>query len=138
THSATVTLKVADFSIAATPASQSVAIGNGASYTAAITALNGFGGNVSFSVSGLPTGATASFSPISVTGSGSSVLTVTTSSSTPPGTYTLTITGTRGALVHSTTVTLNVTDFSIVATPASQTVMAGNGASYTATITTLN
>jgi hypothetical protein len=41
----------------------------------------------------LPTGAAASFSPASVTGAGSSVLTVTTTSATPLGTYPSAISG---------------------------------------------
>src|SRR5262249_4219919 len=48
-----------DFSISATPASQTVTAGNGASYTATIGALNGFAGAVNLGVSGLPSGATA-------------------------------------------------------------------------------
>ena len=99
----------ADFSISGSPSSQSVAPGSNTAYTATVTALNGFAGSTGFSVSGLPTGATASFSPTTVTGTGSSTMTVTTSANTPVGSSTLTITGTSGALVHTTTVTLNVT-----------------------------
>ncbi len=132
-----------DFSISATPASQTVVQGNSTSYTASTTALNGFTGTVTFSASGLPAGANASFSPASVAGSGTSTMTVTTSATTPVGSYTLTITGTSGSLVHSTTVTLVVNaaasgDFSISATPASQTVVQGNSTSYTASVTALS
>lgn len=131
-----------DFSISATPSSQTVTQGGGTSYTATVTALNGFTGTVTFSASGLPSGASASFNPTSVTGSGSSVMTVTTSSTTPAGTYPLTITGTSGSLVHSTTVTLVVTavnaDFSISASPPSQSVTRGSSTSYKATVTALN
>jgi uncharacterized membrane protein len=42
-------------------------------------------------------------------GSGSSTLSVTTNSSTAPGNYTLTITGTSGSLTKSAIVTLVVT-----------------------------
>src|SRR5215831_6110905 len=77
-----------DFSLSASPSSQTVAQGSGTSYTATVTALNGFTGTVTFSASGLPAGASASFNPTSVTGSGSSTMTVTTSSTTPAGTYT--------------------------------------------------
>jgi len=131
-----------DFSISATPASQTVTAGNGASYTATIGALNGFAGVVNLGVSGLPSGVTATFNPATVTGSGPSTLTVTTSSTTPFGTYTLMITGTSGTLTHSTTVTLVVTgvnpDFTISATPASQTVTRGSSTTYNVTVGALN
>jgi hypothetical protein len=98
------------FSLSATPPSQSVTPGSGASYTATTSATNGFDGTVTFSASGAPSGATVAFSPSTVTGSGSSLMTVSTSNSTPPGTYTLTITGASGAsLQHTATVSLTVT-----------------------------
>ncbi|HTD25177.1 MAG TPA: malectin domain-containing carbohydrate-binding protein [Terriglobales bacterium] len=98
-----------DFTISATPGSQTVAAGSNTSYTVAVAAKNGFTGTVGLGISGLPSGASGSFNPTSVSGSGSSALTVTTSSSTPAGTYTLTITGTSGSLSHSAGVTLVVT-----------------------------
>ncbi len=131
----------ADFSITASPSSQTVVQGSSTSYTATVTALNGFNGTVSLSASGLPSGATASFTPSAVTGSGTSTLSVGTSGTTPTGTYTVTITGTSGSLTHSTTVTLVVNataDFSITASPSSQTVVQGSSTSYTATVTALN
>ena len=133
-----------DFSIAASPASQTVTQGGGTSYTATVTASGGFTGVVSFSVSGLPSGASASFNPTSVTGSGSSTLSVSTSSTTAAGTYTLTITGTSGTLSHSTTVKLvvnpvgGVPDFTISVSPASLNVTRGNTGSYTVTIGAVN
>ncbi|QEE30737.1 DUF1349 domain-containing protein [Terriglobus albidus] len=144
THTGTVTLIVqgpADFSISASPSSRTVTQGSNATYTTSISAVNGFTGTTSLSVSGLPTGASASFSPTSVAGSGSSTLTVSTATTTPVGTYTLTITGASGTLTHSATVTLAVqgpADFSISATPSSQTVTQGNGTTYTTTIGALN
>lgn len=132
-----------NFTIAATPASQTVAAGAGTSYTATVTPSNGFTGVVNFSVSGLPAGASASFNPTSVTGSGSSTLSVSTSTTTPNGTYTLTITGTSGTLVHSATATLVVTggvqpDFTISVSPASLNVTRGNTGRYTVTIGAVN
>lgn len=105
-----------------------------------VTPSGGFTGTVTFSVSGLPTGASGSFNPTSVSGSGTSTLTVTTSTTTPPGSYPLTITGTSGTLVHSTSVTLVVSaaggsDFAIGASPSSQTVARGASTTYTVTIT---
>jgi len=145
-HTATVTLTVnapPNFSLAVAPTSRSVMVGGSTTYTATVSALNGFTGSVSLSVTGNPAGTTVAFNPPSVTGSGSSTLTVTTSASTPFGTSTLTITGTSGALTHSATVTLTVTqqsppDFSLAVAPASQTVTQGGSTSYTATITAIN
>jgi subtilisin family serine protease len=128
-----------DFSLSASPASQTVAPGASTSYTVTVTSTGGFTGTVTLSASGLPAGASASFNPPSVTGSGSSTMTVTTSSTTPTGTSTLTITGTSGTLVHTTTVTLVVSnpgaDFAISASPASQTVVRRGSTSYTVTVT---
>jgi hypothetical protein len=45
-----------DFSVSAVPASQTVVAGTPASYTVTTSALGGFAGNVSFTVTGLPAG----------------------------------------------------------------------------------
>ena len=92
-----------DFSLSATPLSRSVAPGGSTTYAVTVAPSGGFNGTVSFSASGLPAGAAASFS-----GSGPTTMTVTTASSTPLGSYTLTITGTSGSLIRTTTVTLTV------------------------------
>jgi hypothetical protein len=135
---------VADFSLSASPSSQTVVQGNGTSYTATVTPLNGYNGTVTFSVSGLPPGASSTFSlnPVTVTSpnSSSSTLTVTTAASTPTGTYTLTIAGTDGTLTHTTTVTLVVNvpaagDFTIAASPGSRVISKGSAAKYTVSVT---
>ncbi|HEY2547600.1 MAG TPA: hypothetical protein VGI46_16130, partial [Candidatus Acidoferrum sp.] len=74
-----------------------------------VGALSGFSGSVSLSVSGLPTGATGTFSPTSISPGASSTLTVTTGTTTPAGSPTVTVTGTSGTLSHTATVTLTVT-----------------------------
>ena len=126
------TITVANFSLSATPNSNSVLPGAGASYTATVTPINGFTGAVSFGVLGLPAGATASFTPPSVTGSGSTTMAVSTSTSTPPGTYTLTINATSGPITRSANVTLVVAgDFSLSVSPTSRTVSRGGNATYT-------
>ncbi|HWZ46074.1 MAG TPA: hypothetical protein VNW97_21555 [Candidatus Saccharimonadales bacterium] len=132
-----------DFTIAASPSSQTVTAGASASYTATVSAVNGFNSAVNLTVSGLPAGATGTFTPASLAGSGNSTLAVATSSTTPAGTYTLTITGTSGTLTHSTVITLVVNappsaDFSISVTPASNTVTRPMSTSYTVTVGALN
>ncbi|HSK46347.1 MAG TPA: chitinase, partial [Candidatus Binatia bacterium] len=62
----------------------------------------------SLSVSGLGSRVTGTFSPTSVTGSGSSTLTVTVNRRATRGARTLTISGVSGSLNHSTTATLNI------------------------------
>jgi hypothetical protein len=71
-----------------------------------ITPTGGFTGQVNLSVSGLPSGATGTFSSNPATAS--STLSVSTAASTPAGSYTLTITGTSGNLSHTSTVALVV------------------------------
>jgi hypothetical protein len=132
-----------DFSFSVSPASQTVTAGSGTSYTATVGAVNGFSGAVTFTTSGLPTGASASFNPTSVSGSGTATVSVSTSSSTPAGTYAITCTGTSGSLTHSATVTLVVNaalvpNFTLTASPASQTVTVGSGTSYTASVGAVN
>jgi Domain of unknown function (DUF1929)/PKD domain len=133
---ATRTITVSNFSLTATPASATVVPGGSTTYTATVTPANGFTGTVVFSVTGLPSGATAAFSPSSVTTSGSTTLTVSTSATTPTGSYPLTIRGTSGPLTRTVDVTLVVNgDFTISAAPASQTIARGGVATYTVTIT---
>jgi uncharacterized membrane protein len=137
TASATLVITAPDFSLTAAPATQTVVVGSTASYTATIVALNGYAGTVSFSVSGLPAGASPVFTPASVTGSGISGLAITTTAgTTPSGSYPLVITATDGVLTHSASVTLVVANFSISASPASVTVSQGTSATYTVSLTT--
>ena len=141
THTTTVSITVnaVDFSLSATPPSQTVAQGASADYSVTITPTNGFSSPVTFSVSGLPTGATGTFTPNP--GTTSATLTVaTTAGTTPAGTYALTITGVSGSLSHtaSVSITVNVPDFSLSATPPSQTVVQGASGSYSVTINPTN
>jgi hypothetical protein len=129
-----------DYSLSATPASQTVTQGASTSYTVTVTPSGGFTGSVSLSASGLPSGADASFSPNPVEAPGSSTMSVTTSASTPTGSYPLTITGTSDTLIRTTSVTLVVQapptpDFSLSTTPSSVTVTAGSTANYTENVT---
>lgn len=85
--------------------------------TIQVAAINGtLGSSVNLSLSGLPAGVTASFSPANT--SSSSALTVSTASQLATGTFPLTITGTRSGLAHTTTINLNI----ITPAPGSTTV----------------
>jgi len=134
---------VPDFTVSASPASVTVPPGGGASFAVSISGTNGFSGDVSLSLAGL-SGSQAgwSFAPPAVTGgSGTSELSVTTSSTIAPGSYLLTITGTSGSITRTATATLDVSgppDFSVLASPSSRSVTAGNGAAYSVTVGALN
>jgi hypothetical protein len=130
-----------DFSISASPSTITVAQGQGASTSVSTAVTNGSAQSVSLSAGGLPSGATASFNPTTVTSGGNSTLTITTSATTPAAISTITITGTGASATHSTTVGLTVTaappanDFSIGANPSTLTLAQGAGG--TSTISTV-
>jgi PKD domain/Domain of unknown function (DUF1929) len=128
---------VTDFSLSATPGSQTVVPGSSGSYTVSTTPQNGFSGNITFGVTGLPSGATASFTPASVGVGQSTTLSVTTSTTIAPGSYPLTITANSGPLSHSVGVTLIVPgDFSIaVPPPSTATISKGGSAAYGISVT---
>ncbi|MBI2096885.1 MAG: hypothetical protein HYT40_01890, partial [Candidatus Sungbacteria bacterium] len=65
--------------------------------------------SVSFSASGLPTGASASFSPTSCNPTCTSTLTIATASTTPAGPYTITVTGSPLGKTAAFTLTVTAT-----------------------------
>src|SRR6267143_562281 len=117
-----------DFSISSSPTSMNVQQGSSAISTITLTSLNGFSGTVTLSTNTPSSGLTWKISPTGVTlTSGApvtSILTVNASSTAPTGayqpgggylaaaqagTYQAVVTATNGTLMHSTTVTVNVT-----------------------------
>jgi hypothetical protein len=103
----------------------------GSSVTNAIsTALvSGTAQPVTFSVSGLPSGATASFSSNSCSPSCASTLTIATSASTPGGNHTVTVTGNGGAVTKTTSFNLGV-NLPTAATPT----ITPNGGTHTGSV----
>ncbi len=101
-----------EFSIAASPPSQSVAAGATAIFTVTVQALNSFTGTVSLTTSSSSANVTASVDNATITGgSGTVNLSVQTVSTTPVGNATITVTGTDTAdnVTQSITVTVSVT-----------------------------
>jgi hypothetical protein len=144
-HSVRVALVVKSapgFSIAASPSAQTATAGGKTSYSISTKALNGFNSSIALNVAGLPSGASATFTPPSINGTGSATLSVSTSGSTPAGSHTLTITGTSGSIVKKTTTTLVIKaatpDFRISVTPESVGVTAGGSAKFTVSTTAVN
>ena len=115
-----------DFALSASPGSQAVTAGKRVSYRATLTMKSGFTGPVDLSVTGLPAGATGTFSPPSLSQSGQSILTIATTRTTSPGAYTLDIVATTGGLQQAANVVLAIVDdsgaFSVSAAPDSVTI----------------
>ncbi|NLI47529.1 MAG: peptidase M4 [Acidobacteria bacterium] len=99
-----------DFSLAVSPSTLSVAQGASGTATATTTVSGGFNSAVALTASGVPSGATATFSPTSIAapGSGTSTLTIAGGTATA-GTYTVTLTGTGGGLTKTATLSLTIT-----------------------------
>src|SRR5437660_6384576 len=91
-----------DFSLA-NGGNKTVVQGQSVSNTITSTLVSGTSQPVSFSASGLPTGATAAFSPGSCSPTCSSTLTLATSASTQAGLSTITVTGASSPLSHTST-----------------------------------
>ncbi len=127
TNSRSFTVFVNDFALTASPASQAVTVGGGASYNANVTATNGFNDVVTFNVAGVPANANASFTPPTITGTGSSTLNVIVSNTVVPGTYPLTLTATSGSLSSTSIVSLVVNP--VVITPGWANWTGGSAAS---------
>ncbi|UCB52093.1 MAG: hypothetical protein JSV10_08915, partial [Candidatus Zixiibacteriota bacterium] len=113
-----------DFTIEASPDTQTVEPGQATDYSVTLTSVAGFNSPCTLTVTGLPAGASASFTPNPVTPTNTSTMDVTTTGATPEGTYILTITGTeitKAQIQHSTQVVLRVI------LPEAITVTAPNG-----------
>ena len=138
THSASpISLTVAgnDFSISANPTALSLDQGAQGTSTISTVVTSGNAGTVNLSVSGTPSGATATLNPpTGITAGQTDTLTVNAGTATP-GSYTLTVTGTEGAATHSATVSLAVNDFTISANPTSLTLPPSTAGSSTISTT---
>jgi kumamolisin len=130
---------VAGFSLSASPSSVSVASGNAGSSTITSAVSGGFNTPVVLSASGQPAGVTVGFSPTSITGAGTSAMSITVGSTVAAGTYPITVTGTAGSTVHTTSVTLTVTGttpgYSLSASPTSLTIARSSSGHSTITVT---
>jgi hypothetical protein len=126
---------VGDFGGSVTPPTQAVTSGASLTYTISLFPLNGFASDVTISISGLPAGATATFSPATVPGgSGTSILTITTTPATPAGAYAPILTSNGGGITHRLAIYMSVDqaaqDFSLAETPTGQTIAPGATATY--------
>jgi autotransporter-associated beta strand protein len=130
------------FSVTPSPSSQVVQAGNETAFTLAVAPLGGSTNTVGLAINGLPSGATAGFSPATVNcatlnfASTNSTLSIQTALSTPLGSYTLSIISTNGNVAHTNLVNLVVGNYSVSVSPSAQTVSLGASTSYSVTTTT--
>jgi hypothetical protein len=114
THSTTfdflVNVSPGDFTGSITPDVQNVAPGQAATFSVSVSPILGFTGNVALSLTGaLPSGATYTFNPTTITGgSGTSTLTVNIPAGASAGVYHPTITATSGIITRSHTTAIGV------------------------------
>jgi subtilase family serine protease len=109
TISLTVTAPVTGgFTISVSPSSGYLLDGESGYAVVTVTATGGFDSPVALSATGVPSGVTSSFSPTSITGSGTSDFTLSVPRNQRSGTSTITITGTGGGITHTTTLTFEV------------------------------
>ena len=125
-----------DFTVSTAPTSLSLIQGGTASDTVSTAGSGGFNSAVSLSVSGLPAGVTASFTPASIVapGTGNSTLKFTASSTATTGTFNATVTATGGGLTHTATIAVTVSaatspNFTVSASPASLSLVQGTSGS---------
>ncbi|MEE9458567.1 MAG: hypothetical protein V3V84_02250, partial [Candidatus Bathyarchaeia archaeon] len=111
TKTTTATLTVeeeADFSITASPVSKEINQGDSTTFMLNINEIGGFDQSVSLTAVGLPSGASPSFSPASGKPVFTSTLTISTTESTPTGSFTVTVDASGGGKTRSATVTLTI------------------------------
>jgi Zn-dependent metalloprotease len=102
-----------DFTLSCAPSSLSIAQGGSGTSNCTVTSLNGFAAAVSLSCTGLPSGATCSFSPSPVTppagGNAASTATVSVAGTTATGSFPFQVRGVSGSITRTFAMNLNVT-----------------------------
>ena len=138
-----VTLETApDFTLATDVNSRKVKQGEEAIYTASVDPFSGWNHEITFSMEGLPSGASASFTPDKLVPPAQSVAAVITTGTTTAGAYTLYLSaqGTdEGEIVtHSATLVLDVAGFGLQTAESEKIIKQLESAAYPVSVTALN
>jgi hypothetical protein len=108
----TFTLYVQDFTISASPLTETISAGHSATYTVSLTSLGGLTGSVSLSCAGNPPNSTCTISPspVMLNGTAKTTITLFASQKVNHGTFPLTFTGALASpsLSHTSKVSLTV------------------------------
>ena len=127
-----------EFSLSVSPGSRIISPGESTEFFIDLGSIGGFSNPVTLSVTGLPSGTTHSFSANNQVPDFTSTLSISTSSTTPVGSYSITVSGTGGGITHEQTVTLEITEaarFAIMVEPSSRVAKQGGSAQYSVHVT---
>jgi len=130
---------VPTFTMSVAPTSVGISQGSSGHVTITTVHVGSFNSSVALSVTGLPTGVTASFAPASIAapGDGSSTLTLQAIASAPAGTHNLTVKGVGANVTDTLTLPLTIQappGFQLAA--ASKTLTVGQGVTAAVNVTT--
>ncbi len=123
-----------DFALSSTPGSTAICAGSPASYSIGVQSLSGYTTPVNLSITGVPGSATSTFTPATVTPASppnTSALAINNTAGVASGNYSMVVTGTSGALTHTTGLQLGVT--AAVPTAGSLTAPANGAANQSST-----
>jgi kumamolisin len=130
------TINIPGFGLTASSPAVSVVQGGSGTSVITSTVLNGFDSGISLSATGQPAGVTVTFSPPSITGAGTSIMTIAVSPSTVIGTYSIKVMGTSGSITEIVTVSLMVAKMPpnyIISAPTSISIDRGGSGTFTIT-----
>jgi uncharacterized repeat protein (TIGR01451 family) len=97
-----------DFTFSLEPSLLTLVPGQSASFVVSVTPLDGFTQAVTFIVSNLPSGVTASFSPAALIPPGTSLLTLVATTNASNGAFTLDVTGVGGGITNTVSSSVSV------------------------------
>ncbi|MBI4258132.1 MAG: hypothetical protein HY619_04180, partial [Thaumarchaeota archaeon] len=135
---------IADFALSVIPTLITIEQGGSSSTSVSVISINGYNKPVGLSVSGIPQGVTYNLQPQSGAPTFQSALTLSVSTSTPVGAYTVTVTGDDGqGKIHSTSFTLQVNapsnpDFTLNVSPKTVALQQGSTGSVSVSLQPLN
>ena len=131
---ATSTFSVA-FSGTAEEQNKSTCQGSDATFSFPYTTLSGFNGTTTFSATGLPGGAIATFSPVSTSAAGNVALTISNTNSSVPGFYNIIVSATSGATTKTVSFYLEILNSSfpnmVLVTPSNNAISPSTSLSLT-------
>ena len=104
------------FSGTAEDQNKSACQGSDATFNFPYATLSGFNGTTSFSATGLPDGATATFTPTSTSAAGNVTMTINNTNSNAPGLYNIIVNATSGVTTKTTSFYLELLNSSVVLT----------------------